>query len=216
MNNQVKIMKSAGSDQGVEELSRKAVIAVLTAAVLIGLWGAAGAACLPDPGKPILVVSDSLTSRQLIKNMLRQIGIDRGRIQEGGDGPAAMRMSRSTAYGLVIIDWSPNGRVAPFIQEIHRYGMGGPPVLALVSLSSFSDAAMKAGAAGCLAKPYNTEILGRTLHEVFCPLSNANLQGKDFSNANLLGADLSGSNLQGANMSGVDLTGAAVKNRRKL
>jgi len=44
MNNQVKIMKSAGSDQGVEELSRKAVIAVLTAAVLIGLWGAAGAA----------------------------------------------------------------------------------------------------------------------------------------------------------------------------
>ncbi|MEM7570972.1 MAG: response regulator, partial [Pseudomonadota bacterium] len=53
---------------------------------------------------PILVVDDYKTMLRILRNLLKQLGLDN--VDEATDGTMALSKMRSKNYGLVISDWN--------------------------------------------------------------------------------------------------------------
>ena len=57
-----------------------------------------------DMNMPILILDDYKTMLRIIRNLLRQLGLNN--VDEATDGSAALQKLRDKNYGLVISDWN--------------------------------------------------------------------------------------------------------------
>ena len=57
-----------------------------------------------DPNIKVLVVDDFATMRKVVRNMLRQLGVDK--VNEAENGEEAFRMVKAGNFGLIVSDWN--------------------------------------------------------------------------------------------------------------
>jgi two-component system chemotaxis response regulator CheY len=129
-----------------------------------------------DPSQTrFLVVDDFATMRRIVRNQLRELGF--ADIDEAGDGVIALQKLRAGGYGFVISDWSmPNMdgltllrsvRADPLLRDL--------PVLMITNEPNKQDilAAGRAGASGCIVKPFNATALNDKLARIFARMDIA-------------------------------------------
>lgn len=121
-------------------------------------------------GKAVLVVDDSLTIRQIVKNELRQLGFPERQIREASDGKAASKILADAKFDLVISDWNMpkmNGlellkhiRSTPELKDI--------PFLMLTSEASDESIlkALEEGADQYITKPFKVAALEDTIRKI--------------------------------------------------
>ncbi len=114
---------------------------------------------------PILIVDDYNTMIRILRNLLRQIGFTN--IDEASDGRTALAKMQAKTYALVISDsgMSPMSGVE-FLRHVRADERTSRTPVVLVGDSSDESLASDAGAAGCLIKPFNAQILKTKLEPV--------------------------------------------------
>jgi two-component system chemotaxis response regulator CheY len=129
-----------------------------------------------DPSQVrFLVVDDFATMRRIVRNLLKELGFSS--IDEAEDGLVALQKLRAGGYGFVVSDWSmPNMdgltllrtmRADPQLRDL--------PVLMITAEAGQQDilAARRAGASGCIAKPFTATALNAKIASIFAKLDQA-------------------------------------------
>ena len=104
----------------------------------------------------VLVVDDEEEIRDLIQNILRDLGIARVHLAENGER-AWQRLSRTELeYDLVISDWlMPRMDGLELLQKMRRFGSETPFMMLTVKVTGEAvSAAMEAGVTLYVAKPF--------------------------------------------------------------
>ena len=122
-----------------------------------------------DVSMPVLVVDDSRTMGQIVRNLLMMI--DFRHIDNVFDGATALGKLREKRYGLVISDWNMQPMTGQTLLETIR----ADPLLSSVSFimvtaeSSLEKvtAAKNAGASNFIVKPFSGEMLKEKIAAVF-------------------------------------------------
>src|SRR5436305_14927764 len=71
-----------------------------------------------DMSMPVLVVDDYNTMIRIIRNLLKQLGVED--IDDASDGSAALSKLREKRYGLVISDWNMEPMTGnELLKEVH-------------------------------------------------------------------------------------------------
>lgn len=104
----------------------------------------------------LLVVDDSASMRQVIRDLLHELGFPA--VDEAADGAAALSLFRANAYDVVITDWYMPRKTGIELLRAIRQGplRPGTPVLVLTGHVTTSRVveAIEAGANGFVAKPF--------------------------------------------------------------
>ena len=121
----------------------------------------------------ILIVDDFPTMRRIVKNLLKDLGMEN--VGEAEDGVMAMAKLQSGNFDLVISDWNmPNKDGLALLKEIRADGaLAKLPVL-MVTAEAKKDniiAAAQAGANGYIVKPFTAAVLEEKLTKVFDKLA---------------------------------------------
>ena len=121
----------------------------------------------------ILIVDDFPTMRRIVKNLLKDLGMEN--VDEAEDGVMAMAKLQSGNFDLVISDWNmPNKDGLALLKEIRADGaLAKLPVL-MVTAEAKKDniiAAAQAGANGYIVKPFTAAVLEEKLTKVFDKLA---------------------------------------------
>ena len=113
----------------------------------------------PRPrGRPILVVDDDPTVRNLVSDLLRDAGYDP---LPAADGEEALRLIEDTRPVLVLLDIQmPNLDGASFAREL-RMRLRQIPVIVVTGVARPDRAADDANAVACLPKPFDNAALIR-------------------------------------------------------
>ena len=122
-----------------------------------------------DVSMPVLVVDDSRTMGQIVRNLLMMI--DFRHIDNVFDGATALGKLREKRYGLVISDWNMQPMTGQMLLETIR----ADPLLSSISFimvtaeSSLEKvtAAKNAGASNFIVKPFSGEMLKEKIAAVF-------------------------------------------------
>ena len=108
-----------------------------------------------------LVVDDFATMRRIVKNLLKEIGIQH--MDEAEDGQMALRMLKGAKYDFVVSDINmPNMNGFELLGQIRADGeLKGLPVLMVTAEARKEDivAAAQGGAAGYIVKPFTKATL---------------------------------------------------------
>ena len=114
-----------------------------------------------DLSMPILVVDDYNSMTRILRNLLKQLGMEN--VDEATDGSAALIKMRGKKYGLVISDWN----MAPMtgydlltkIRDDPK--LADTPFIIMTTESSSENVliAKKAGADNYIVKPFNAATL---------------------------------------------------------
>lgn len=107
---------------------------------------------------PILIVDDYNTMIRILRNLLRQLGFTN--IDEACDGRTALAKMRAKEYALVISD----SHMAPMsgvelLQHVRADARTCATPFVMVGDGADENAAVDAGASGCLAKPFSAQTL---------------------------------------------------------
>jgi len=122
-----------------------------------------------DMSMLVLVVEDSRTMAQIVRNLLMLIGFRH--IDNVFDGATALGKLREKHYGLVISDWNMQPMTGQMLLETIR----ADPLLSSISFimvtaeSSLEKvtAAKNAGASNFIVKPFSGEMLKEKIAAVF-------------------------------------------------
>jgi len=122
-----------------------------------------------DMSMLVLVVEDSRTMAQIVRNLLMLIGFRH--IDNAFDGATALGKLREKHYGLVISDWNMQPMTGQMLLETIR----ADPLLSSISFimvtaeSSLEKvtAAKNAGASNFIVKPFSGEMLKEKIAAVF-------------------------------------------------
>jgi|ERR1700694_3227843 len=122
-----------------------------------------------DLSMPILVVDDYNSMTRILRNLLKQLGMEN--VDEATDGSAALIKMRGKTYGLVISDWN----MAPMTGYDLLMKIRDDPKLAdtpfiIITTESSSEnvlLAKKAGADNYIVKPFNAATLKTKIDAVF-------------------------------------------------
>lgn len=111
---------------------------------------------------PILIVDDYNTMIRILRNLLRQLGFTN--IDEASDGRTALSKLGAKDYALVISD----SGMAPMsgielLQRVRADERTKATPFVIVGDTSDEHAANRAGAQGCLVKPFNAQTLKQKL-----------------------------------------------------
>ncbi|MGE3301874.1 MAG: response regulator [Hyphomonadaceae bacterium] len=123
----------------------------------------------PAAALPILVVDDYSTMIRILRNLLKQIGLDN--VEDAASGTEALDMLRKKRYGLVISDWnmSPmNG--LELLQEVRAdEDLKTTPFIMVTAESKTENviAAKQAGVDNYIVKPFNAATLKAKIAAVF-------------------------------------------------
>lgn len=121
-------------------------------------------------GKAVLIVDDSLTIRQIIKNELRQLGFMEHQIREAGDGKSASDILANTKFDVVISDWNmPKMSGLDLLKHIRSTPkLMDIPFLMLTSEANEENIlkALEEGADQYLTKPFKPAMLEETLKKI--------------------------------------------------
>ena len=116
----------------------------------------------------VLVVDDFATMRRIIKNMLKDMGIDFVKIIEASDGVEALVKIKSMSFDLVLTDWNmPNMDGLSFLQQLRKNNDNVPVILitAEAKRENIIEAA-KNGANGYIIKPFNFNVFCNKINKV--------------------------------------------------
>ena len=121
-----------------------------------------------DMNMPILIVDDYKTMLRIIRNLLRQLGLNN--VDEATDGSAALQKLRDKNYGLVISDW--NMEPMSGLQLLHEVRadvkLKETPFIMITAESKTENviAAKQAGVNNYIVKPFNAATLKSKLTSV--------------------------------------------------
>ncbi len=121
-----------------------------------------------DMNMPILIVDDYKTMLRIIRNLLRQLGMNN--VDEAMDGSAALQKLRDKSYGLVISDW--NMEPMSGLQLLHEVRadvrLKETPFIMITAESKTENvvAAKQAGVNNYIVKPFNAATLKTKLASV--------------------------------------------------
>ena len=121
-------------------------------------------------GKAVLIVDDSLTIRQIVKNELRQLGFMEHQIREAGDGKSASDILANTKFDVVISDWNmPKMSGLDLLKHIRSTPkLMDIPFLMLTSEANEENIlkALEEGADQYITKPFKPAMLEETLKKI--------------------------------------------------
>lgn len=126
-----------------------------------------------DKSMNVLVVDDYPTMRRIIRNLLNQIGFVN--IDEASDGRAALEMTASKKYGLIVSDWNMEPMSGLDFLKGLRGGINdnkGTPFIMVTAESKTENiiAAKQAGVNNYIVKPFNAETLKTKISAVLGPI----------------------------------------------
>jgi len=121
----------------------------------------------------VLIVDDFPTMRRIVKNLLKDLGIEN--VDEAEDGAMAIERLQGGDFDLVISDWNmPNKDGLTLLKEIRaNEALSKLPVL-MVTAEAKKDnivAAAQAGANGYVVKPFTAAVLEEKLNKIFTKLA---------------------------------------------
>ncbi|RUO43048.1 chemotaxis protein CheY [Aliidiomarina taiwanensis] len=122
-----------------------------------------------DKNMKILVVDDFSTMRRIIKNLLRDLGMQN--VSEADDGTTALPMLQNGEFDFVITDWNMPGMQGIDLLRAIRAdeSLSHIPVL-MVTAEAKRDQiieAAQAGVNGYIVKPFTAATLKEKLDKVF-------------------------------------------------
>ena len=122
-----------------------------------------------DKNMKIIVVDDFSTMRRIIKNILRQLGLNN--VQEADDGATAWPKIQSEPFDLIITDWNmPKMSGLELLKNIRNDdNLKDIPVL-MVTAEALKEniiEAVKAGVSNYIIKPFTAETMQEKLEKIF-------------------------------------------------
>jgi two-component system chemotaxis response regulator CheY len=121
-----------------------------------------------DLSKPVLVVEDSRTMGQIVRNLLMLMGFKQ--VDAVADVASALARLRTKPYRLVISDWNMQPATGQDLLEGIRDdpSLSGLPVIVVSAESHIETirAAKNAGANGYVVKPFSGETLKQKIAAV--------------------------------------------------
>jgi two-component system, chemotaxis family, chemotaxis protein CheY len=122
-----------------------------------------------DLSMPVLVVDDYNTMIRIIRNLLKQLGLEN--VDDASDGSAALLKMQSKKYGLVISDWNMEPMTGyDLLKEVRGSpGLSQTPFIMITAESKTENviAAKKAGVNNYIVKPFNAATLKAKIDAVF-------------------------------------------------
>jgi len=122
-----------------------------------------------DLSMPVLIVDDYNPMVRIIRNLLRQLGIEH--IDDATDGTAALAKMHERKYGLVISDWNMEGMTGyDLLRQVRSDpGLSATPFIMVTAESKTENviAAKKAGVSNYIVKPFNAQTLKTKIDTVF-------------------------------------------------
>jgi two-component system, chemotaxis family, chemotaxis protein CheY len=116
----------------------------------------------------VLTVDDSATMRRIIKNHLRQAGVEH--VDEAGNGREALGLLQATAYDLLVTDWAmPEMSGLRLVREVRKLEpLKSLPILMVSTMSAKEDIveALKAGVNQYVVKPFDAPTLQTKLQQL--------------------------------------------------
>jgi len=121
-----------------------------------------------DKNTPVLIVDDYKTMLRIIRNLLKQLGMEN--VEEATDGGEALTKLRAGQFGLVISDWN----MAPMtgldlLKEVRADArLKNLPFIMITAESKTENvvAAKQAGVSNYIVKPFNAETLREKIEKV--------------------------------------------------
>lgn len=122
-----------------------------------------------DKGMKILVVDDFSTMRRIIRNLLRDLGMNNA--EEADDGATALPMLKTGKFDFLITDWNMpimegidlvrNVRADPDLRDL--------PILMVTAEARREQivAAAEAGVNGYIVKPFTAQTLEQKISKIF-------------------------------------------------
>jgi len=121
----------------------------------------------------VLIVDDFPTMRRIVKNLLKDLGLEN--VDEAEDGMDAFSKLQGGGFDLVISDWNmPNKDGLTLLKEIRADAtLSKIPVLMVTAEAKKENivAAAQAGANGYIVKPFTAAVLEEKLNKVFSKLA---------------------------------------------
>ena len=122
-----------------------------------------------EHARPILVVEDEIDLRNTYEHLLHRLKFDVIAVERAAD---ALRIAQSCEIGLVIADLNlPDMNGIALIRTLHACA-DSPPIIVASAVDSATTrrAALEAGAAAYLTKPFSIATLTATIRDVLKPL----------------------------------------------
>jgi two-component system chemotaxis response regulator CheY len=121
-----------------------------------------------DKNTQVLIVDDYKTMLRIIRNLLKQIGIEN--VDEATDGQEALAKLRSGNFGLVISDWNMSPMTGlDLLKEVRADPrLKATPFIMITAESKTENvtAAKQAGVSNYIVKPFNAETLREKIEKV--------------------------------------------------
>lgn len=122
-----------------------------------------------DVKKKFLVVDDFSTMRRIVRNLLKELGINN--VDEAEDGSVALQKLKGGGFDFVISDWNmPNMNGLELLKAIRaEASLKHLPVLMITAEAKKENIieAASAGASGYIVKPFTAITLSEKLNKIF-------------------------------------------------
>ena len=122
-----------------------------------------------DLSTNVLIVDDYKTMLRIIRNLLKQLGIEN--VDEATDGGTALTKLRDRSYGLVISDWNMEPMTGlQLLKEVRADNkLKNMPFIMVTAESKTENvvAAKEAGVTNYIVKPFNAATLKQKLTAIY-------------------------------------------------
>jgi two-component system chemotaxis response regulator CheY len=122
-----------------------------------------------DPNIRVLVVDDFATMRKVVRNMLRQLGVEN--VNEAENGDEAFRMVKAGNFGLIVSDWNmPVMTGLEFLKEVRADESTKSIPFLMVTAEALKEniiQAIQAGASNYIVKPFTPQVFEEKLGTIF-------------------------------------------------
>lgn len=122
-----------------------------------------------DPKMKVLVVDDFATMRKVVRNMLRQLGVDN--VTEAENGDEGYRMAKAGDYGLIVSDWNmPIMTGLEFLKAVRADEQTKATPFLMVTAEALKEniiQAIQAGASNYIVKPFTPQVFEEKLNAIF-------------------------------------------------
>ena len=122
-----------------------------------------------DKNMKILVVDDFATMRKIVRNILRQIGLNN--VTEADDGATALPILQSQSFDLIISDWNmPKMNGLDLLKAVRADPQFKSTPFLMVTAEALKEniiAATQAGVSNYIVKPFNAATLEEKIKKIF-------------------------------------------------
>ncbi len=122
-----------------------------------------------DKNMNVLIVDDYKTMLRIIKNLLKQLGMEN--VDEATDGTMAFEKAQEKEYGLIISDWNMEPMSGyELLKKIRSDEKNKALPFIMITAESKTDnvvAAKQAGVSNYIVKPFNADTLKQKIEAVF-------------------------------------------------